>query len=369
MSTRECDLSVSAGTSPQPRKTTELQAIPSNAGFYANDPPLEPQHSGCMRAPQPLPNTLPRVFTTSDAFTAGVSRARLRHETLERPFHGVRAQPADWAFTEDPWQRQAEQHRIRALEYAPRLREATYFSHETAAVLWGAPLPYVSRDGIALDGRALPVHVSVLGTGPLPRGKGVHGHRADPRTSGFVAADGIRVADPATTWANLGHLPLYDLVAIGDYMCRKWREGVGRPTPGRAPLATIDELRRIIAAGRREGGPRLRTAVELIREDSWSPKESLVRCILVDAGLPEPRLNEDVYADNGAFLGCLDLAYVFKKVGVEYNGVLHAKQYARDVERIAALRASGWIIIEVTAELLRNPAELVARVRRALASR
>ncbi len=210
------------------------------------------------------------------------------------------------------------------------------------------------------------MHVSVFGSAPLPRVAGVTAHRARTATTSLRELDGLPLASPASTWASLGTLPLHDLVALGDYFCRVWRPGVGRRKVDRAPLATIAQLRAAVAAGRRVGNPRLRQALDLIREDSWSPRETHVRLLLTGSGLPEPALNLDVFDDRGRFLACLDLAYPDQKVAIEYHGILHADSYARDVERMAALRAAGWTVIEVTAELLASPGTIIARVRAAL---
>ncbi|MGG1910294.1 hypothetical protein AB1285_25935 [Microbacterium sp. NRRL B-14842] len=56
------------------------------------------------------------------------------------------------------------------------------------------------------------------------------------------------MTSPAATWVSLGTLPLADLVALGDYFCRRWRPGVGRPDVAWQPWATIDELREMLAA-------------------------------------------------------------------------------------------------------------------------
>jgi len=325
-----------------------------------------------MSQPHRLPPELGEAFHFSEALALGVDPNRLRRADLVRPFHGVRQRAAVVVDTPDdagPHEIQAAERRRRTDEYAPRLRPGQFFSHESAAVHWGAPLPLVMADGVAVHGGALPVHVGAFGSAPLPRTVGVRGHRLRIRTTTIVDLDGVSVASAASTWASLGTtLPLFDLVALGDYFCRQWRPGIGRPTPGRSPLATIDELRSAVQSGRRVGIVNLREAVELIREDSWSPRESLVRCILVTRGLPEPALNIDVI-ENGRFLGCVDLAYPAARIAIEYQGVGHSGRYAADVERIAALRAAGWIVIEVTAELVKHPEELVARVRRALAQR
>lgn len=263
----------------------------------------------------------------------------------------------------DPYLALRTAHIERARAYAPLLRGGQFFSHETAAALWEGPLPLRPEPAGASQ-----IHVSVFGTAPMPRARGVIAHRANASTTSIRTLDGLPVSSPASTWAALGSLPLYDLVALGDHLCRAWRRGAGRPDAGRQSLTTIQQLRAAISAGRRVGNPRLREAVDLIREDAWSPRETFVRLLLLDAGLPEPTLNIDVFDDHGRFIGCVDLAYPDRKVGIEYHGFMHAHSYAKDVERMAALRAAGWIVIEVTNELLATPGVLVGRVRSALRS-
>ncbi|MET0844279.1 MAG: hypothetical protein ABWY23_10525 [Mycetocola sp.] len=210
------------------------------------------------------------------------------------------------------------------------------------------------------------VHV----TNAEPRAVGVLGHRLSPALVTVVSRGGIRVASPASTWAMLGHLHTFDLVAIGDYLTREWRrEGYFRANQGMPPLTTRAQLAAALAAGRRTGGVRLRAALALIREDSWSRPESLTRCHLVVGGLPEPVLNRDFFDEHGVHLGCLDLSYPAYKVAVEYQGELHGARYVKDIERLERLRAHGWIVIQVTSELLDNPVELVRRVRAALLGR
>lgn len=331
-----------------------------------------------MPAPQPLPEVLGRWFSVRAALDAGVDRGRLRRADLDAPFHSVRVRPIETNLDDlDPFTMQLTERRLRAYDYAPRLRPGQFLSHESAVAIWGGPLPLaLSRkvdlgrnEGRALEpisGRILDVHVSTLGAGPLVRTRGVRGHRAHPASAVLRTPRGVPVASPSTAWAQLGHLGLLSLVSLGDHFCRMWRAGHGRPHAGRPPLTTVDELRSTLEIHRWQGIRRLRQAVDLIREDSWSPRESQVRCHLVLAGLPEPVLNHDAYDRHGAFLGCVDLAYPERRIAIEYHGLLHSARYAADVERIAALRAAGWTVIEVTSELFANPERLVARVRAAL---
>ena len=53
-------------------------------------------------------------------------------------------------------------------------------------------------------------------------------------------------------------------------------------------------------------------------------------------------------------------------MGVEYQGEAHWERYAGDVDRLDALRADGWDMIEVTKTLASRPGEVAARVERAL---
>lgn len=321
-----------------------------------------------MRTPRPIPHDLGASFTVQHALDAGLNSGRLRRLDLEAPFHGIRTRPdpVDHA-TRDVFERQAAERCIHAVKYAPRLKPAQFFSHETAVAVLGGPLPLITVNRAAVTGTDLPVHVSTLGAGPLVRAAGVQAHRADQRTARMLKVDGFLVADPATAWAQLGSWSVPALVALGDYFCRVWRPGPGRRDAGRPPLSTVAELRSRIEGVRRHGIRRLREAIELIREDSWSPRESKLRCLIVRAGLPEPRLNHDIYDEYGRFIGCFDLAYPEKKLAIEYHGLMHASTYSADVERIAALRAAGWTVIEVTSSLFGRRDELLTRIRRALA--
>lgn len=164
-------------------------------------------------------------------------------------------------------------------------------------------MPLVTIEGTAVDGTALPVHVSTFGDGPLVRAAGVRAHRADPRTTRRLKADGLIISDPATTWAQLGAWNVLDLVALGDFLCRVWRPGPGRPNAGKKPLTTVAELRARITGVRRRGIRRLREAAELIREDSWSPRPDTPRGRRVSVQHPlfHPLPGRHVYEQCHAF--------------------------------------------------------------------
>lgn len=314
------------------------------------------------RGSQPLPGGLGREFAVDDALRAGVGVGRLRGDDLERPFHGVRRIRSTEPASADPFERRRLETVRLAQAYVTRMRPSEFFSHETAALLWGAPLPLARDSGI---------HVAVHLPNAQPRATGVIGHRLGPSLVTVAEHEGFRLASPASTWVLLGRsLGVDDLVALGDYFVRVWRrEGYFRVNKGMPPLTTITQLRAALEAGRRTGVENLAAALPLVREDSWSRAESLTRCQLVRAGLPEPVLNRDYFGGDGIHLGCIDLSYPEFKVAIEYQSRLHGAEYIRDIERIERLRADGWIVIQVTAVLLDRPADLDRRVRQALVSR
>lgn len=297
-----------------------------------------------------------------------MSSGRLRRSDIDRPFHGVRtltdvSLPAELE-TDRCGRRLGDAERAHlalALAYSPRMSDGEFFSHITAAVILGIPLPY------PLVARAL-VHVSVFRPRRLPRTAGVRGHEAKPSLVSTVRdpRTGLLIATPAATWAGLGGVLTdpYDLVAAGDAIVRAWRVG--------SPLATLADLEAVVGAGRRVGVVALREALPRMRTDAASRTETWLRLTLVDHGLPEPARNYEVHV-GGKYLGCVDLAYPTLKIAIEYEGehhLLDPEQWAHDIARYDALRAAGWIVIQVTkVDLFDAPALTAQRVRAAISSR
>jgi very-short-patch-repair endonuclease len=61
----------------------------------------------------------------------------------------------------------------------------------------------------------------------------------------------------------------------------------------------------------------------------------------------------------------VDFAYPELKLAIEYDGAWHAEpgQFAKDRRRLNQLVAAGWTVLHVTAEDLRAPRILAARLR------
>ncbi|HEY6857678.1 MAG TPA: DUF559 domain-containing protein, partial [Mycobacterium sp.] len=120
----------------------------------------------------------------------------------------------------------------------------------------------------------------------------------------------------------------------------------------------------------RRGIGRARQAVDLFDPGAQSPKESWLRVVLIQAGLPKPQTQIPVLNEFGSAVAYLDMGWEDVKVAVEYDGEQHRsdrRQYTWDIRRLEMLERLGWIIIRVLAG--DRPAEIVGRVRSALARR
>lgn len=284
------------------------------------------------------PDIATRAFTVSEARVLGVAPARLRRVDLRSDFRGVRVASSGRPDVVDLCR-----------SYAAKLGRDRYFSHETAAILWGMRLP-----GSVQTSRL--VHVTTVRPARTPRARGVVGHHVDSPGHELVEHDGFLLPTPAETWRMLStRLGLQALVVAGDGLVARQR-----------PLCSLAQLDRAISrhAGQR-GNARLRLALGLVRPGTDSARETWVRVILVTAGLPEPVVNAIVSAP-GRRRRYGDLVYAEWKVIVEYEGAHH--QYSRetyldDIDRYDELE-DGWRIVRLTKE---HSAEQVGqRVRRAL---
>jgi hypothetical protein len=100
-----------------------------------------------------------------------------------------------------------------------------------------------------------------------------------------------------------------------------------------------------------------------------SPKETWLRLLLIDAGVPTPTTQIPV-VDGYRLLAMLDLGWRELRVAVEYDGDHHRsdrRQYVKDQWRLRKLAELGWIVIRVIAE--DKPEDVVERVRRAVLAR
>jgi hypothetical protein len=157
---------------------------------------------------------------------------------------------------------------------------------------------------------------------------------------------------------------------------------LGRHLPRRAALARIDALMRAtpfspedvnLLAKRYRGTRGLRQLKELlplIDGGAASPRETWLRLLFIDAGLPTPTTQIPVYDGPGRFVAMLDMGWEEYKVAAEYDGDQHRtdrRQFVKDINRLAATQDLGWHVIRVVNE--HRPNEVVSRVHQALARR
>lgn len=297
---------------------------------------------------EPLPLEFARrAFSVTESRAAGVTAARLRSSDLTAPYYGVRSPHPDTESMLD---------RCRAL--ALRMQPGQFFSHVTAGVLWGVPLPASATT----DSR---LHVSSLAPARPPHTRGVIGHELRQPASGLAIRHGLLVADPALTWIGLAStLALPDLVAAGDYLVLN--PAVIDPLDMR-PYLTLDDLFARVTSFRGPGKSAAAHALPLIRVGAESRPETLLRLLLTAAGLPEPELNVVLHDASGRFIGRVDMLYRHWKIVVEYDGDQHRSdtgQYEKDMLRRERIAGAGYAAVYIRKYgVFANPASAIERVR------
>jgi len=313
-------------------------------------------HPDTMTARIPLPRQLTnQPFSVRAAREAGVGERRLYGADLTRPFYGVRALPVAPTPGETSDQKEQRQLLTRCREYAPRMAAGHYFSHITAARLWGCPMP-------KRFGPTELLHVS--NPSRATRCAGVVGHLSS-RTTTFTRS-GLPVSDPVSAWLEVAALlSVDDLVAVGDHLILDPR--VLDPRDLR-PYVTHEQLAVRLASFSGRGARKAALALALLRQGAESRPESLLRLLLGRAGYPEPVLQAEIVDAAGRWLGYADLYWPDVKVIVEYDGKHHENESVRgrDNTRIEDFVAAGNAVVRVSSVgLFTAPDTVLARVERA----
>ena len=255
-----------------------------------------------------------------------------------RPYWGIRA-TAEAAGLAD-----------RARQFLPRMPEGAFFSHQTAARLWGLPLPWPLDVDLAL-------HVSVPNSRRAIDTLDAVGHKAAIGADHVRTLDGLPVSSPHRVWRELGsRTALPGAVALGGAIVR-------------LGLATRDQLARHAEVLGLRGRRTLAAAAPMIDERAESIPESLLRVALVSAGLPALLVNEDLLDDDGRFVARPDLRFRDFHLVVEYDGDGHRTdraQWRKDVHRFGAIEDLGFGVIRATADDLPRFAATVERIRHRL---
>ena len=295
--------------------------------------------------PSPFPVELgPGPFSTAEARRLGVPAQRLGRTDLVHPTRGAYTLAEPETLVE----------KARAFQVAmPRDRA---FSHLTAALLWGLPLPRALEQRATAQGA--PLHVIAPTRDGMVHRAGVIGHRGlEVRAVASPPGAGLRVVDVADTWCDLGELPrgslsITDLVCVGDAVVAVLDARAGRAIG----VATLHEA--LSARNRPRGAVALRHALTLVRPGVRSPMETRARLMFVDAGFPEPEVNAPVTNSAGEWLAEGDLVWRRQRLVGEYQGEDHAGRRRRstDAFRRGLVEDHGWRVKELWAEdLHRGP--------------
>lgn len=236
------------------------------------------------------------------------------------------------------------------LDASQRARAAWLWSRRTGAVAGNSAAALLGAKWVSAELDAELVHDNRKAPPKLV----VH---TDTLRSGEVATvGGIAVTAPARTAFDIGRRTSSRLLALQRLDALVNATGV-----------EVEEVEAIAAArpGVR-GLTRLRRVLPLVDGGAESPQETRTRLVLLDAGLPRPETQIVVYDEHGEFVARIDMGYRHLKVGIEYDGRQHWTdpiQRQRDIDRHWALADLGWVIIRVSAELLRyRRATFVGRV-------
>ncbi|MGP3534368.1 endonuclease domain-containing protein [Microbacterium sp. RD1] len=284
---------------------------------------------------------LSAAFTVSEGRAAGLSPGRMRSRAFDAPFWGTRSA-----------RDLEDDERLRLLLSA--LPSHTFACGATAGVVLGLPLP------LALEKRA---YTEPLVGVPLEHNRirrpGVRGRALAIGEDDVVTVGGIRCTSPARTWCELaGVLGLGQLVAVTDRILSRLD-----------PLATREQLEEVHRrVGRSRGAAQRPLALEWSSSRSESPRESELRVLLLQAGLPMPECNVEVFHGR-RFVARVDMMYAHARLIIEYDGDYHRDrdQWSRDASRRAELESLGYRVTVVTARDFDDPRALVARIRRLLA--
>ena len=223
------------------------------------------------------------------------------------------------------------------------------FTGSTAVGLW---------DGVEVPEEALEITIPA-DAHPIRRVL-VRARRRDLDDSDLLEVRGLPVTSPQRTFVDVAErLGVPRLVAVGDDLLRR-------------RLCTPADIAEVMGrcAGQR-GLRAARRAAELLDPRAESPRESLTRALIIEAGLPAPTPQVEIYDSGGRFIARGDLVYEDLRIVIEYDGYHHLSLQGQrhDARRRGELGLEGWLIVTVVPADIHRPRELIAKVDRALRSR
>lgn len=244
-----------------------------------------------------------------------------------------------------------------------------YVARRAAPSLWrntvGAWL-WSGRNGVVAGRAAAALHGALwvdAGTpiemiwrsGRPPSGIIVRNERIDGDE--ITNVDGMAVTTPARTALDVArHLPRDVAVRHLDALARA------------TGVKACDALLLAERYPRARGLRRSAAALILMDAGAHSPRETWLRLVLIDSGLPAPRTQ--IRVTDGTSEAFIDMGYDEPMVGLDYDGQHHSTdraRYVHDIGRAELIERQGWIDIRVVAEHSRR--FILHRVSEAFARR
>ena len=244
--------------------------------------------------------------------------------------------------------------------YLPNGSEPTVIGNAAAAWLWSG------RRGIIAGRAAATLHgakwvdpstpIEIIGEHTRPR-PGIVVREERIGADEVTEICGLPVTTLTRTALDLAkHLPRNAAVAHLD-------------TLAAARGVAADEV--IELAGRYRGARgirRARVAMTLMDGGAQSPRETSLRLLLIDDGLPAPRTQ--IMVTDGTSQAFIDMGYDEPKVGLDYEGSHHSterSQYVHDIGRAELIEGQSWVDLRVVKE--HRPRFILSRLREAFARR
>jgi very-short-patch-repair endonuclease len=287
----------------------------------------------------PVPPRIHRPTTRAGAGADGVSAWQLRHLEIVRTSRDTYLPRA-----------QAEDVRARITAVLLGAPPSAVISHVTAASLWGLQIPLIREDRR--------VHLTVPPGTRIRSRADRQVHCAALQGRHVTQRGGVVVTSPGRTWLDLAAgLPAAALLAVTDQMLarRHPREAFQRLLDGSRGKRGIRTARQVLAVADPLAG---------------SPMESVLRWMILAAGLPAPVLQHTIRDPHQKFIGRVDLAWPQRRVLVEFDGDIHRERnvFVSDLRRQNGLVLAGWVVLRFTsADVRGRPAWVLATIRQALA--
>jgi hypothetical protein len=286
------------------------------------------------------------LFTRQQAFTAGLSRHGLEHGAAKGRYDRLGRGLYRMAGTLASWEQQV-------LAAVLGGGDGALASHRSAAALWN------------LDGyRRGPVDISVPRHRRSWGQSGVLVHEStDLELAEPTKRQGVPVTGIVRTLIDLGCVVSEKrlLQAVDDAIRRRlttWQQiAAMRGRHSRKGRNGVGKMRELLAE-------RYGTTIP----DSHFGR--LVADLLVDAGLPTPVIEHNVYTENGLWLARVDLAYPDRLVAIELDSKkhhLHEEAFEKDRPRRNRVELAGWLVLNYTWQFYsRHPTQLCAEVAEAI---